>query len=125
MFTWSSGSLGGTGAINIPSTADFNIGGSTVNFHSRTVNNSGTTSFSGGGNIHTGNGAVFNNLSGGVFNHQTNTSFAYNLGGTAPVFNNMPGAIFRRTGPAGVATMNVRLQNNGLVDVDTTRHCYL
>ena len=75
----------------------------------------------GGGNIEPGSGAVFNNLSGGLFNFQTNTSFAFNLGGTAPVFNNMAGATFRRTGPDGVATMNVRLQNDGLVDVDTGR----
>ena len=114
---WSSGTLDGGGTLNIPGTATLTISGSTVNFRSYTINNAGTTLWSGIGNINTGIGARFNNTD--LFDIKSNQSFAHNLGGAAPLFTNTTTGIFRKSAGTGTTTMNVSLQNDGLVDVDT------
>ena len=110
--------MDGSGAVNIPVTGALNITGS-VNFKDRTINNSGTTTWTGAGNINSGQGAVFNNLAGATFDVRNDRSFRFNLGGDASVFNNLTGATFRKSAGAATTTMNVSLQNDGTVDVDT------
>ena len=118
VFTWSGGTMDGGGKVTIPKTGQLNIsGGSNKSLRDRTINNSGTTTWSGTGNINSGLGAVFNNLAGGIFDVKNDRSFSNNLGGAAPLFNNT-GSV-QKTAGAGTATMNVSLQNDGMVDVDT------
>src|SRR5262245_24424282 len=56
VFNWSAGNLGGSGSINIASTGSFNIGGNSSKNLQRSIDNSGTTTWTDGGNINSGNG---------------------------------------------------------------------
>ena len=110
--------MDGGGKVTIPETGQLNISGaSNKSLRDCTINNSGTTTWSGTGNINSGLGAVFNNLAGGIFDVKNDRSFSNTLGGAAPVFSNT--GTVRKTAGAGTTTMNVSLQNDGMVDVDT------
>ena len=118
VFTWSGGTMDGGGKVTIPETGQLNInGGSNKSLRDRTINNSGTTTWSGSGNINSGLGAVFNNLAGGIFDVKNDRSFSYNLGGGAPVFNNT--GTVRKTSGAGTTTISVTFNNTGIIDIQT------
>ena len=107
VFTWSGGVMTGGGNTNIPATASLNIIAG-VFFDDRTINNSGTTTWT-GGEIHSGLGAVFNNLS--LFDIVGNLHFDYDRGGTVTVFNNS--GTFRKSAGAGTATIDINFDNSG------------
>ena len=102
--------------VTIPVTAQLNISGnSTKGLRFRTINNSGTTTWTGLGTINSGVGAVFNNLAGATFDVQNNEVFDYNLGGTVTVFNNS--GTFRKTVGDLTTTMDIIFNNTGTIDV--------
>ena len=106
--------MAGVGAINIPPTAALNISAA-VNLQARTINNSGTTTWIGAGNINSGLGAVFNNLAGATFDIRNNRSFLNNQGGAATQFNNLLDATFQKSTGAGTTTISVAYDNAGTV----------
>ena len=114
VFSWSGGTMAGVGAINIPPTAALNISAA-MNLQARTINNSGTTTWIGAGNINSGLGAVFNNLAGATFDIRNNRSFLNNQGGAATQFNNLLDATFQKSTGAGTTTISVAYDNAGTV----------
>ena len=86
-----------------------------MNLQARTINNSGTTTWIGAGNINSGLGAVFNNLAGATFDIRNNRSFLNNQGGAATQFNNLLDATFQKSTGAGTTTISVAYDNAGTV----------
>ena len=116
--TWTGGDMSGTGKITIPATAQLNIsGGSIKDLRGRTIDNLGTTTWTGTGDIRSGNGAVFNNLADAVFDVRNDEPFRGDLGGAASVFNNV--GTFRKSVTTGVTSINLFFNNTGTVDVDS------
>ena len=115
---WTGGNISGTGKVTIPETAELNISGTAnKDLRNRTIDNLGTTTWTGTGNIRSGNGAVFNNLAGGVFDVQNDEFFSDNLGGAAPRFNNA--GTFKKTVGTGTTNISLVFNNTGVVDVDS------
>jgi hypothetical protein len=71
-FNWTGGTVGGaTFVLNEPQNATFNLIGNTdKNVNGSTINLSGTTNWSGSGNISLSNSATINNQASGTFNVQ-------------------------------------------------------
>ena len=88
---WTGGNFGGSGNLEIANTATFNIGGSTNGrtLNTRTLNNAGTTVFDATSTISAGQGAVFNNQVGALFDMKSNAVFDYTTAGGVPQFNNL------------------------------------
>ena len=120
--TWSAGAISGSGALNIPDTSAFNISapGSRLDLRARTINNSGVTTWSNNGHIYSGDGAVFNNLSGGLFDARSDR-FITRLGGADPVFNNFKNATFRKSAGIGTTTIQIPFNNDGNFEALTGR----
>ena len=115
---WTGGTLDGGGKITIPATAELNISGTAnKDLRNRTIDNLGTTTWTGTGNIRSGNGGVFNNLSGATFDAQNDRSFVYSLAGGATVFNNA--GTFKKTVGTGTTDISLVFNNTGVVDVDS------
>jgi len=118
-FTWNSGTILGSGILT--NTGNFSITGATTkNFRGgAAIDNSGTVSWTGTGNIQGGEGAVFNNLAGGTFDIQVNASFnGAVLGGIRTAFNNV-GSVIKSAGTL-TTTLDVTFNNtNGTIDVQT------
>jgi VCBS repeat-containing protein len=113
LFTWSGGTMDGTGVT----TANGGIDITTTNWKhlQRTLNNtSGNTAtyVTGAVSFSIEAGGIFNNQPGATFNHQTDGT----LVGDA-TFNNA--GIFNRTTGAGTATISVPFNNTGTVNVNS------
>jgi hypothetical protein len=115
--TFSSGTIGGSGTLVIPVTRTMSITGTGGNkfLDSRTINNSGTINYDATGSVYVQGPAVINNLSGAVYNIQSDGLFAHN--GGSPQFNNN-GTINRNT-TTGTSTLGLALVNNNTVNVQT------
>ena len=112
---WTGGTMKGGGKVTIPATARLNIsGGSNKDLRDRTIDNLGTTTWTGTGDIRSGIGGVFNNLAGAVFDVQNDEPFSFNLGGTPSVFNNA--GTFRKTVAVGETIISVAFINTGTID---------
>ena len=110
--TWTSGSIDGGGDLIIPLGANLYLSGSTVYMYTRTIQNSGITTWSGTGEIYSGFGSVFNNLSGGLFDIKNDRGYSFNLGGAvATVFNNS--GTLRKSAGAATTTWGVNFDNSG------------
>jgi fibronectin-binding autotransporter adhesin len=91
LLTWSGGTIGGTGTTN----AKGGMALSSEPFLSgQTLNNTGIANWNGISFLME-NGAVFNNASGAIWNHQNDSTIQYE-GGTTPIFNNV--GTFEKTG---------------------------
>jgi hypothetical protein len=105
----------------IANTGTFNITGSSLkDFVSRAIiNNTGTVTWIGTGQIRGGTGSVFNNLANGTFDIQVDAFFNGNVfGGTRTAFNNI-GVVIKSAG-TGTATLEVTFNNaNGTIGVQT------
>ena len=108
-FTWSGGTMSGSGRTLIPAGATMTISGD-VSLNGRTLNNAGTITWS-AGLILSGGGAVINNLAGANFN----TTFGGSSAGTR-TFNNA--GTFRKTGGTGPTTIDDVFNNSGSVLVE-------
>lgn len=116
---WTSGSIYGTGLLDVDAGGTINISGSATKYlGERTINNSGMTTWAGRGGISAAGGSSFhfNNLSGGLFEIQNDQTLS---GSAGAVFNNQPGAVFRKTTATHVTIFNPIFNNHGLVDVQT------
>jgi hypothetical protein len=113
-FTWTGGTLSGTGTLTAG--GGMSIGNNTHTFIERTINNPGTANWSGGA-ISSGLGAMFNNS--GTFLIVGTSNWNSNQGGNAVTFNNTGtvtkttgagaaslGIVFNNVGPAGVVNVN-------------------
>lgn len=111
---WTGGTMEGTGKVIIPATAQLVLnGGNHKNLRERTIDNLGTTTWTGTGDFRFGDGAVFNNLAGAVFDVQNNEPIS-NLGGAAPQFNNA--GTFQKTVAVDDTPINIFFNNTGTID---------
>jgi hypothetical protein len=117
-FDWSAGLLSGPGSLNIAPGAALNIGGAPAKaLTGLTINNAGTATWSGTGDIVASQYSVFNNLAGAQFivlNNQRFNPAAGEPPGSC-VFNNA--GLFTKTAGGGVTTIGVRFNNTGTVDI--------
>jgi phage baseplate assembly protein gpV len=115
-FTWTGGTMSGSGITVIPDTATFSISGNANKFlDQRTLNNSGTATWSGLGSLFMSNGAIINNS--GSLDAQNNQSIVENIG--VGTFNNS--GTFTKSTVTGTTTISsgIALNNTGTVEVLT------
>lgn len=110
VFSWTSGSVAGTGAFEINAGATGSIGGTGLTWSERVLNNEGTIYLNGTGPT-LSNGAVINNQSTGVIDFLGE----YSIFGTGTVNNN--GTIVKSVAGAGPSRIELALVNNDTVDV--------
>jgi hypothetical protein len=113
--TWTAGSMNGTGRTIIPPGATLNINNpSFITLTARTLDNAGTTTWSGANLIM--DGSVITNRPGALFNPQNASLIQF--GGGTPRFDNA--GTFRKTGNAGTLTLaSVGFTNYGTVDIQS------
>jgi hypothetical protein len=114
-FNWSGGTIQGGGSVNIASGANLLISGGTMH---RAINNAGMAGFGAGSGLQAGNGAAFNNSSGGICAMQAGSSITYDGSGVWPMFNNT-GMLSNAL--ATSATINAMFSNSGAVLVQSNR----
>jgi hypothetical protein len=108
--------LGDTGSVTVAAGATLTINGpGTKMLDSRTLNNNGTASWFGTGNIQLANGAILNNLAGATFQVQIDDAFSTT--GALSVFNNV--GTFVQLNSTGVTTIAAPFFNTGSVQVQT------
>ncbi len=121
LMNWTAGTINDSGSLSIPAGAQLNISGASDKFlQQRTINNSGTTAWTGTGIIWASVGAVFNNLAGGTFDAQNDSAFNYQCGPCGvPTFNNA--GTFRKSAGSGTTTINggVIFNNTGTVNAQS------
>jgi len=122
-FTWTGGTLAGTGQLNAG--AGMLLNGISRYLHSRTLNVSGASTWTAGW-IYLYDGATINNQAGATFNIQVDTGLSHQSG-AQPAFNNAgtlaksvtPGTndftstVFNNSGTVNVATGILRLAGGG------------
>jgi hypothetical protein len=120
VFNWVYGLIAGLGTLDITAGAFLNISGSlNKTITGLTINNAGTATWTGTGDIVARQYAVFNNLAGAVFDIRNNQSFILAPGEppSSSVFNNA--GIFKKTLGGGLTTIGVRFNNTGTVDIQS------
>jgi hypothetical protein len=116
VMNWTGGSMSGTGRTAIPPGATLTIANpSSLTINTRTLDNGGTTVWTGAGNINL-NAAVITNRPGALFNAQSASSIGF--GGGAPRFDNS--GTFRKSVSTGTTTVSgVPFTNYGTVDIQS------
>jgi len=115
--SWTSGSMSGTGRTVIPPGATLTIANpSILTINNRTLDNGGTTVWTGAGNINL-NAAVISNRVGALFNPQNSSPIFF--GGGSPRFDNA--GTFRKSVSTGTTTIggSVPFTNYGTVDIQS------
>jgi hypothetical protein len=115
LLTWTGGTMTGLG-LTLAEGGIAISGTATKGLDGRTLNNFGTATWLGTGNIGIINGGVFNNLPGATFDVRNNTNFgsgSFTMG----FFNNM--GTIRKSVSLGATTFNMTFNNTGIVDVQT------
>jgi len=113
---WTSGAMSGSGATNLAAGSTLAISG-TVSLIGRTLNNAGVVSWAGGDIFYMYQGAVFNNLKGGLFDIKGDAILSY-FNGDLPTFNNA--GIVRKSAGTGTTTFGPNVTfNGGNVEVQT------
>ena len=103
-YSWTGGTQSGAGSTEIPTAASLNISGSAT-LDTRTLNNAGTASFT-GGTLQLNNGAAFNNA--GNFNPQNDTAIS---AGGAPTGTFTNSGNFARSGTGTTTTISAPFIN--------------
>ena len=118
---WTGGTIAGIGNLDIANTAMFNISGSTSGrtLNTRAVNNGGTTVFEPSATVSMGQGAIFNNEVGALFDVRTDQLFDYSGLSPLPTFNNL--GTLRKSAGMGTSTIDVAVNNSSPVEVQTGR----
>src|SRR5207248_2823826 len=105
----------------IASGGSLNISSTTLKaFNGHTLNNSGTVTWTGTGDIRVDTApSVVNNQSGGVFNAQNNSVSGLFNNGSTLTFNNQSGATFNKSGAGTTSPFSVAFNNDlqGTVNV--------
>ncbi len=110
---WTGGQIGGSGTLTIPTAAKVVIsGGSDKNLYSRTLNNAGTITVAGTGNLLGDYSSVLNNQAGATFDIQNDARF-YNPNAGKLTFNNF-GTVKKSAGIA-VSSLEEIFNNTGTV----------
>jgi phage baseplate assembly protein gpV len=117
---WTGGTLTGNGSMTLTTNSQFLISGSNdKSFSDYTINNSGTTVWSGTGNIQNTGSGIFNNQSNGLFLIENDQIFGVQIGGSAGITLNNSG-VFIKTNSTGVTTFaSVGINNNGIFDAES------
>lgn len=113
--SWTSGSMNGAGgATNIlPSAAMDVLSNNQHTLADRTLNNDGTTTWT-GGNIVLGNGSALNNT--GLFEIRSDAAISHGFG-AAPMFNNTGDIL--KTATTGTTTISLPFSSSGSVEVQS------
>ena len=106
---WSSGTMSGSGVTTIQSGATLTVPIGTSTLDTRTLDNSGTITWT-GGTFYVNSPAVLNNLSGALFDMQSDNTMSWNVTGTG-TFNNS--GTFRKSAGAGTSTIADPFNNTG------------
>jgi hypothetical protein len=123
-FTWTGGTLAGTGSTTVAATATLSISStSTVGLATRTLNNAGTGTWGSTGGISFSNGATFNNQTGASFTASNDANISLSGFGTinnagtfakSPNLNTTALAVpFYNTGTLNVSSGTLSLQGGG------------
>jgi hypothetical protein len=119
-FNWVAGLLSGLGSLDIAAGAALNISGPQGKaVRGLTINNAGTATWTGTGDIVASQNVVFNNLASAVFDIQNNQSLILPAGEPpgSSVFNNA--GTFRKSMGGGTTTIGVFFNNTGTVDIQS------
>jgi hypothetical protein len=114
--TWSGGTLSGSGRA-IAQGGLAITGSATKTLNGRALDNMGAATWSGTGNIASGNGAMVNNVHGATLVIQNDRMLQFTLGGTIPMISNA-GTLVKTTG-VGTTTLQALVDNSGTVDVQS------
>ncbi|HXJ66377.1 MAG TPA: Calx-beta domain-containing protein, partial [Actinomycetota bacterium] len=114
---FSTGTIGGTGLLTIGQNASMTIGGAGAKVLTRDVTVQGALHWT-GGDVGTGQGAVFSNAGKFDVNLGANSSFLFNQGGGAPSIVNA--GAFTKGGGTGTATFQGALDNQGTLALSTS-----
>ncbi len=106
---WSAGTMSGSGVTTIQSGATLTVPTGTSTLDTRTLDNSGTITWT-GGTFYINSPAVLNNLSGALFDMQSNSTMSWSATGTG-TFNNT--GTFRKSAGAGTSTIVDIFNNTG------------
>ena len=113
--TWTGGTMSGSGKTTVEAAAALNISGTShKNLNVRMLDNLGTATWTGTGNIRASDGSVFNNI--GTFDAQNDRIFDQFSGALAE-FNNS--GTFKKTVGTGVTTIDVVFNNTGTLDAQS------
>ncbi|HEX9727684.1 MAG TPA: hypothetical protein VGA37_04210 [Gemmatimonadales bacterium] len=112
-FTWSGGTLAGSGETRLEAGGTMTIAGGVKTLNTRTVANAGAAVWT-AGEISAGNAASFVNEAGGTFDAQLDDIFDSDFGVQASFSNQ---GTFTRTTGAGTVTFDVLFHNGGTADV--------
>ncbi|NET29859.1 cadherin-like domain-containing protein, partial [Okeania sp. SIO1I7] len=113
-FEWSGGTQGGVGSTTIGAAGTLNITGNFgQTIDERTIDNNGTTNWSGTGNINANNGAIFNNN--GTFNISNNATYNGDFSSTAEQFNNAGSVV--KTSAGDTQFEDVVFTNSGTIEL--------
>ena len=115
IFTWTAGTLTGGGISVIPAGAHLVINGG-VSLWQRTLNNKGTTTWSGASDIGISNGSAFNNVAGALFEAQNDRLI--NTGQYGGTFNNA-GTFRKLIGVGDTTITSVTFNNSSVVQVQS------
>ncbi len=120
-YDWVSGDMDGSGSTTMPNTGTLNIGGGDGgrDLNERTFNQAGTTVFEPSDTVRMGDGAVFNNQVGALFEIKTDQSFDYNNVPPEPTLNNL--GTLRKSMGNGTSTIDIAVNNSSPVEVQTGR----
>jgi hypothetical protein len=113
-FTWTGGSMVGTGAVSVAATATMALSGSSgKSLDGWTLNNQGTGTFSGTGTLSLANGAAFNN--GGTFTIMNDEGFL--ASGLTPTIGNT--GTFIKSSSTNTTEIDALFNNSGTVQVNS------
>jgi hypothetical protein len=113
---WTGGTMADTGSTSILAGATLSISGAGSRYlDTRTLNNAGGATWIDAGTFTLSNGAIINNLQGGIFRLQANQS---SFGGSG-AFNNQAGAMFQKSQSTGTTTMSLPFNNDGTVELQS------
>lgn len=114
-FNWTGGTMNGNGVTTLVPGSALNLSGTAQKtLHLRTLNNGGTLTWTGTGEIQAY--ATLNNLAGALFDIQTDAAFN-RLSGLALTFNNA--GTVRKSATTGTSSFQVNLANTGTLDVSS------
>ena len=114
--SWSNGTITGLGTLIVPAGATLEISGPTTKNLRRNLDNSGTVLWT-GGDVFSGDAAIFNNLAGALFDIQTDGSFNGNAFGAVNLTLNNDGLVRKSVG-AGISEFRgLLMTSDGSVEV--------
>ncbi|HLJ95648.1 MAG TPA: hypothetical protein VKU02_20900 [Gemmataceae bacterium] len=113
LFTWAGGTITGSGTVNASGGLSIS-GDSNKTLDGRTLNDSGSGTWTGTGNLIIGDGAILYLFNAAALDIQNDQTITNTLGGSATVDNT---GLLRKSGGTGTTTIGVPFTNTGTVQV--------